>query len=213
MIETGKIMNGTGGVMLIKKSIRVVFAFLLNGMAISFYILAGFGLDSISVFNAGLANVFHTSVGIASLGFYFTTIVFAFFYDRSYVSAATILSLIIVGPSIDVFARLFSVVVTPDSAMPVRLLFFVLAYLGLSFAVALYLSANFGISGADLIPILVSDKRKLQFRWCKVAFDITLIVIGLLMGGSFGAGTIIVGFITGPTIQFFRSHLEKRFPV
>jgi uncharacterized membrane protein YczE len=199
--------------MLFKKTIRVILGFLLNGMAISFYILAGFGLDSISLFNAGLANVFHTSVGIASLGFYFTTIVFAFFFDRRYISAATVLSLIIVGPSIDVFAKLFSAVVTPDSALPLRILFFILAYLTLSFAIALYLSANFGLSAADIIPIAFSDRRKLQFRWCKVAFDITLIVIGFLLGGSFGVGTVISGFITGPTIQFFRTNLEKRFPV
>lgn len=199
--------------MLLKKSIRVVFAFLLNGMAISFYILAGFGLDSISIFNAGLANIFHTSVGIASLGFYFTVIVAAFFFDRRYISTATVLSLLIVGPSIDIFTKLFGIIVTPDSALPLRILFFILAYLTLSFAIALYLSANFGLSAADIIPIAFSDRRKFQFRWCKVAFDITLITIGFLLGGSFGAGTVISGFITGPTIQFFRSNLEKRFPV
>ena len=199
--------------MLIKKSIRVIFAFLLNGMAISFYILAGFGLDSISIFNAGLANIFHTSVGTASLGFYFTVIVAALFFDRRYISTATVLSLFIVGPSIDIFTKLFSVVVTPDSSLPLRILFFILAYLTLSLAIALYLSANFGLSAADIIPIAFSDRRKLQFRWCKVAFDITLIVIGFLLGGAFGAGTVISGFITGPTIQFFRSNLEKRFPV
>ena len=77
-------------------------------------------------------------------------------------------------------------------------------------AVALYLSVNFGISAADMIPIMISDKARLQFRWCKVAFDITVIVIGIFLGGSFGIGTIIVGFITGPTIQFFRKNLERR---
>ncbi len=192
------------------KTLKVIFAFLCNGMAISLFILAGFGLDSISVFSAGLANIFHTTVGMASLGFYFVVILATFFVDRSYISVATLLSLVIVGPSIDIFTKIFSYVVTPESDLLIRIIFFVIAYLSLAFAVALYLSVHFGISAADMIPIMVSDKTHRQFRWCKVAFDITVIIIGILLGGSFGIGTIIVGFITGPTIQFFRRNLEKR---
>lgn len=197
--------------LILKKSCMVIFAFLCNGMAISLFILAGFGLDSISVFSAGLANVFRTTVGMASLGFYFVVILATFFVDRRYISGATVFSLIIVGPSIDLFVKLFSLVVTPESDMLIRVLFFIIAYLSLAFAVALYLSVHFGISAADMIPVMVSDKSHRQFRWCKVAFDITVIVIGIILGGSFGIGTIIVGFITGPTIQFFRRNLEKRF--
>jgi len=130
--------------------------------------------------------------------------------DRSYISVATLLSLVIVGPSIDIFTELFSCVVTPESDLLIRIIFFIIAYLSLAFAVALYLSVHFGISAADMIPIIVSDKTHRQFRWCKVAFDITVIIIGFLLGGSFGIGTIIVGLITGPTVQFFRGNLEKR---
>jgi len=196
--------------LIFKKTIRVIFAFLCNGMAISLFILAGFGLDSLSVFSAGLANIFHTTVGMASLGFYFVVILATFFVDRSYISVATLLSLVIVGPSIDIFVKIFSYVVTPESDLLIRIIFFIIAYLSLAFAVALYLSVHFGISAADMIPIIVSDKTHRQFRWCKVAFDITVIIIGILLGGSFGIGTIIAGFLTGPTIQLFRRNLEKR---
>ena len=197
--------------LILKKTLTVIFAFLCNGMAISLFILAGFGLDSISVFSAGLANVFHTTVGMASLGFYFVVILATFFVDRRYISGATILSLIIVGPSIDLFTKVFRFVVTPESDLLIRVVFFIIAYLSLAFAVALYLSVHFGISAADMIPVIVSDKAHRQFRWCKVAFDITVIIIGILLGGTFGGGTIIVGIITGPTIQFFRRNLERRF--
>lgn len=196
--------------LIFKKTILVVLAFLCNGMAVSLFIQAGFGLDSISVLSAGLANVFHTSVGIASLGFYFIIILGAFFVDRSYISGATLLSLIIVGPSIDQFAKISSLVVTPESDMIIRVIFYIIAFLCLAFAIALYLAANFGISGADLITIMVSEKAGLQFRWCKIVFDISVITIGILLGGVFGAGTIIQGLLTGPTVQYFRSNLEKR---
>ncbi len=70
MIEEQNYISG-GLMLILKKTLTVIFAFLCNGMAISLFILAGFGLDSISVFSAGLANVFDTTVGMASLGFFF----------------------------------------------------------------------------------------------------------------------------------------------
>jgi uncharacterized protein len=196
--------------LLLKKIILLVVAFLCNAMAIGLFILVGFGLDSISVFAAGLANVFHTTVGMASLGFYFFIILAVLFTSRRYISIATLISLVIVGPSIDLFTKLFSHVVTVDSAMAARIVFFVLAYLCIAFAIALYLSVNLGIAAPDMIPVLVSDKARLQFRWCKVVFDITLIMIGFSLGGSFGIGTIVLGFVMGPTIQYFRKNIEKR---
>ncbi len=110
---------------MIKKVIRVVLAFLCNGMSVGLFIQAGFGLDSISVFSAGLANQFHTTIGIASLGLYFVTI------------------------------------------------------------------------------LMVSEQKKLSFRICKIVFDISIIIEGILMGGTFGFGTVVFGFVTGPAIQFF----------
>lgn len=203
-------VSSGGNMLIFKKTLTVLFAFLCNGMAISLFLLTGFGLDSISVFSAGLASVFSASVGMASLGFYFVIILITFFVDRRYISVATLLSLVIVGPSIDIFTKVFSFVVTAESDLVIRIIFFIIAFLSLAFAVALYLSAQFGISAADMIPIIISDRTRLQFRWCKVAFDITVIVIGILLGGSFGIGTIITGLITGPTVQYFRRNLEKR---
>ena len=51
--------------------------------------------------------------------------------------------------------------------------------------------------------ILLSDKLHLQFRWMRVAVDLTFVVSGLLLGGVIGVGTVITALLTGPIVQFF----------
>ena len=39
--------------------------------------------------------------------------------------------------------------------------------------------------------------------------DVTFFVVGWLLGGVIGVGTIIAALLQGPTIQFFMPKLEK----
>lgn len=194
----------------LKKTLLVVVGLLCIGLASSLFLLVDFGMDSLNVFNAGIAATFGISVGMANLGFYFLVIIVMFFVDRHYLSMATILSFLIVGPSIDLFEAVFSLVVSPDSSMELRIAFFFIAFLSLSFGVALYLAANFGVSAADIIPIVFSDKLHRQFRWCKVIYDASVVIIGILLGGAFGPGTIFVVLAAGPAIQYLRQGIEKK---
>lgn len=194
----------------IKKTIMVCIGLTCTGVAVSLFLLVNFGLDSISVFTAGLANTFHVTVGIASLSFYFMVIISTFFIDRHYIGVSTVLSLIIVGPAIDLFTILFAPMLPSDAPIEARVVFFLIAFIFLAFGVSLYLSADFGISAADMIPIILSDKTSIEFRWWKIAFDVTLVIIGIILGGAFGFGTILVALFTGPSIQYFRKKIEFR---
>lgn len=194
----------------ISKLLIVSIGFVLTGLAISLYLSAGFGSDTITVLTSGISNTLGISVGMAALAFYFVVIVGAFIVDRHYIGAATFLSLVIVGPSIDFFMWLFSPIVSPESPAFVRLFFFLFAFFCLSFSIALYLSATIGISAADIIPIIVSEKAHIEFRWCKIAFDVVVVTIGMILGGVFAWGTIVAVIGTGPMIQYIRKHIEGR---
>ena len=43
----------------------------------------------------------------------------------------------------------------------------------------------------------------------KVVFDISMIVLGTVLGGKLGAVTIITALTAGPVIQFFSGKLQR----
>ncbi|PKM85838.1 MAG: hypothetical protein CVU86_00640 [Firmicutes bacterium HGW-Firmicutes-11] len=193
------------------KARRISFVILggvISGIAISLYLLSGFGPDPFTVLADGSSQAIGVSVGTANLALSFLVVVVGFFLGRKFLGIATVINFIIISPSIDIFMRVFDSMVNPDSSLLIRIVFFVLAYFMLSLGTALYLSTDLGISVVDLTPVMVSKKTHIQYRWCKIAFDVVVVISGFLLGGAFGVGTVFAALATGPLIHWLRKRLK-----
>ena len=52
--------------------------------------------------------------------------------------------------------------------------------------------------------MILSDKiERVEFRWVRVACDLFFVVLGFLLGGTVGVGTIAAVCLTGPLVQFW----------
>lgn len=60
------------------------------------------------------------------------------------------------------------------------------------------------------ILIVVIGFALTEFRWCKIAFDVVVVTIGMVLGGVFAWGTILTVIGTGPMIQYIRKLIEGR---
>ena len=49
----------------------------------------------------------------------------------------------------------------------------------------------------------------MQYRLVRVIGDVAFVVIGFLLGGTVGVGTVVAAFLTGPTVQLVRPSIEK----
>ena len=55
----------------------------------------------------------------------------------------------------------------------------------------------------------LAEKNNLQVRVVRMALDITVVVIGVLLGGRFGVCTIITVIVSGPIIQFVNTRAKR----
>lgn len=195
------------------RTLLIILACVNNGMAISFYLLAGFGPDPLTVFSVGLATTMGSTVGQANWILSFVIVLSAFLLDRSFLGRATILSLLIISPAIDFFMGVFSPIVHPESPFLLRIAFLLAGFFSLSLGASLYLTMRLGIAVVDLVPIIVSHKKGIQYRWCKIVFDVSVTLLGAVLGGVFGAGTILAALGTGPMIHKIRTGLEEHLSI
>ena len=61
----------------------------------------------------------------------------------------------------------------------------------------------------DIVPFIIKDKLNCQYRWVRIGFDATFLIIGFIFGGTIGIGTVIAMLATGPFIQLLLPYGKK----
>mgnify|MGYP003304406722 CR=1 FL=1 len=59
------------------------------------------------------------------------------------------------------------------------------------------------------LVLVIRDRLQKEYRLVKIGYDVTLIVLGTLLGGKLGVVTIITALLGGPVIQIYIDLLNK----
>ena len=179
-------------------------------LGVTLFLLANLGSDPFNVLIQGLHGllpaVTHGTVHIAvSLLIILALLVI----DRSYVRIGTFLCMILGGPIIDVFNLLLGGIVNPGSPMAVRVVAVILGCGILAFGMTIVIKSQAGTGPNDLVAVVLSDKTKWKFGPVRVAVDLIFALVGFLLGGTVGAGTLICMAVVGPVAQVFMPFSER----
>ncbi len=113
------------------------------------------------------------------------------------------------GPIIDVYTIILEPVLNSSSPFVVRVVTLALGCVILAFGMTIVIKSEAGTGPNDLVAVVISDKSKKPFGPIRIAVDFSFAIIGFLLGGTLGLGTIICAFLVGPTAQIFMPHSEK----
>lgn len=71
------------------------------------------------------------------------------------------------------------------------------------------IKSDAGTGPNDLVAVVISDKLHRKFSVIRILTDLTFVIVGFLLGGSIGVGTLICAFLVGPVAGFFLPHSER----
>lgn len=183
----------------------------LVGVGVAFNNCAGLGNDPVGIIYDGIRNaggMTSEQLGMASNIVNVTLMVILFFAARRYVSIGTFVYLLPYGFCVDAGNFLYHMLARSDG-MAVRIAFSVAGCLLLYLGVAVYITVDIGVDPFTGVVLMIRDILKKEYRFVKIGFDITMIVLGTLLGGKLGAVTIITALTAGPVIQYFSGLLKK----
>lgn len=180
-------------------------------LGVSMFLTAALGTDTFTVFIQGLSLSFQKmtgtsfpSVGAVHVAVLCLVMAVMFFATKGYIKPGTVICAFCGGPIIDFFNWLITPFCNEANPMYIRMPVMLLGCIVLSLGMSIVINSQAGTGPNDLIAIVISDKlQRIQFRFVRMGCDIFFVVIGFILGGVVGVGTIAAAFLTGPLVQFW----------
>jgi len=187
-----------------ERFVRCIIGLALFGLGISMFLTAHLGVAPWDVFHQGISTRTGIPVGIV-IEITGVCILLLWIPLRERVGWGTVLNAIEIG----------LVVYLIDDHLPhTHLLMPRVAYmLGGLCAIAvgsgLYIGAGLGSGPRDGLMLALS-KRGISVRTARTSIEVTVLVVGLILGGTVGVGTIAFTFGIGPMVQYLLPRLRLR---
>jgi uncharacterized protein len=180
----------------------IIMAF--SGSAI---IKAMIGSGPLSLLFQGVATHFNIPFGtsVLILNIIFVSLLAMMNYKK--IGLGTIIITFLIGP----LNNLFLLLIPTPSNIIIAYVMLVVSCIINAFGVSLYIYPDVGLSPFEGVIIALHERYQIKIKYLKIIMDAIFILIGYLLGGIVGGGTIIALLLTGPAIDFFYALLIKHF--
>ena len=188
-------------------------------LGVTLFLLADLGSDP---FNVLVQGIFRTIQSVPFLGFVthgythmamcFLIMLILLFVDKSYSKIGPIVCMFCGGPIIDFFTAFLGGFIHSGNPFAMRILTLAAGCVILAFGMTIVMKSDAGVGPNDLVAISISDKLHKQFGRTRIVVDVSFVIIGFVLGGSFGIGTIICACLVGPVAEIFLPVHEKWIP-
>ncbi len=192
-----------------KRLLILICGLIIAHLGVTLFLLSSLGSDPFNVLIQGISHLLPLSHGTCHQIICFLILGTLLFIARSYIKTGTFICMFLGGPIIDFFTYLLGNIINASSPIAIRFISLVLGCFILAFGMTLVIKSDAGTGPNDLVGVVISDKLHKSFGICRVAVDFTFVIIGVILGGVFGIGTIVCAFLIGPIADRFLPISEK----
>jgi uncharacterized membrane protein YczE len=181
-----------------RRLVQLAVGLTLYGVSMGMMVRSGLGLDPWDVFHYGIAQHLPVSFGTVTI-IVGAAVLLLWIPLRQWPGLGTVANVVVIGLATDATLALLG---APDlMAARVALLLGGIVLNGL--AGALYIGSQFGPGPRDGLMTGLVRRTGGSFRLVRTSIELTVLVVGWLMGGVVGLGTVLYAVLIGPVVQVF----------
>lgn len=189
-------MFSSQGVNVATRFVKLLVGLFVYGLGISLMVKASIGIPPWDVLAQGISKQTHLSFGIAQV-IVSVLVLLTWIPLRVKPGIGSILNAVLIGLSTDVWMPLLPNI----QIFAIQLLIFALGMCVVAFCTGLYISSNFGMGPRDGL-VMGTRKRFGKPVWLiRTVYESFVLLIGWLLGGQVGLGTVAFAFGIGYMMQ------------
>ena len=193
----------------VRDFIVIQIGFLLYGLAIALIVRANLGTGTWLVLEVALANILGIKIGTLTVYMGFLVLIFALAL-RERIGWGTLGNILSIGPWLNLFLDWIS---TPKDNLALQIGMFLLGVLVQGTATAIYIGVDAGAGPRDSLMLAIHRVTGFSIRVARAAIEVIVVLIGWLLGGPAGIGTVAFALLIGPSVQWafklFNVHPHK----
>jgi len=185
---------------------RLISGLVLCGIAYAFIIEADLGLDPWNILHQGVSK--HTSIPIGQVSVLVGMIVLLGWIPlRQRIGLGTVLNTLLIGSVMDL---VLGPLPEPQSTSA-RWAYLVAGLALIGLGIGMYIGARLGPGPRDGIMTGVAQRGP-SIRLVRTVIELAALVVGWLLGGSLGIGTVLFALTVGPNVQFWLPRFDMGHP-
>ncbi|SFC89853.1 YczE/YyaS/YitT family protein [Streptomyces aidingensis] len=188
-----------------RRLVQLYAGLVLYGASLGLMVRAGLGLDPWDVLHQGVAERTGLTIGTVVI-LTGALVLLAWVPLRQRPGLGTVSNVVVLGLAMDATMAL-----VPDfGPLAVRIPLMLLAVVLNGMATGMYIAARFGPGPRDGLMTGLHRVTGRSVRLVRTAIELTVLVSGILLGGTAGVGTVLYALAIGPLTQFFLRVFEVR---
>lgn len=185
-------------VFILKRLPRLILGLFLCSVAILLTIYAGLGAGPWDVFHIGIVN--HTSLTLGQISQIIGLIVItASFFIGIIPGVGTLLNIYLVGVFLDLLQKT-NIFFIP-SPLWGKLLMLIIGLWIFGWGSYFYIGSSLGAGARDGLMLGLIKRSNKSVYFIRTIIEVSVLIIGIVLGGPFGVGTIIISLTIGYSVQ------------
>ena len=176
----------------------IQIGFLLYGLALALVIRANLGTTTWLVFEIALADIFRITIGRMTVFVGFAVLILALVL-REKVGWGTLGNILSIGPWLDLCLWLIPSV---TGNLFLQIVFFFAGILVQGIAPAVYIGVDAGAGPRDSMMLAIHRVTGVSIRLARGVLEVIVVLIGWVLGGPLGFGTVVFALLIGPSVQW-----------
>jgi len=178
--------------------IVIQLGFAIFGFAIAILIRANLGTSPWVILEVALAQITGLTPGTMSILIGLVVLIGAITMKER-IGWGTLGNILFIGVWEDIGLRL----IPPADGYFLQVSMLLASVLMIGAASAIYIGVDAGAGPRDSLMLAVKRKTGRSLRLARGSIEIFLVILGWVLGGPIGIGTLIFAILIGPSIQFF----------
>lgn len=175
----------------------IQIGFAIFGFAIALMIQANLGTSPWAVLAVALSKQLGTSPGLMVIGTGLVVLIGAVLL-RQPIGWGTISNMLFIGPWLDL-SLLYLPSIKNNLLLQVGMMLLSVFLVGM--ATAIYIGVNAGAGPRDSLMLAVNRISGWSIRLVRGLIEVFVVVLGWILGGPVGLGTVIFALMIGPSVQ------------